>query len=223
MPHLPAIGLQKGIIMRRSRIAVASIALLIVGIAVGCDGFFVDPVLTGITVGPAATVQTGTTLQMTAVGSYNDGSQKKLSSNTHWSSATPTVAAVDSSGLVNGLGPGQSVIACAAETLTGSATVTVIVGNLASIQVTSQDGFSSITYGSSEQFVATGTANGQQIVLTTSVNWSTNPQVIPNVSIDTKSGLLTTTSGLTSLVQFQVIATDPTTGISGFMNFAVRQ
>ena len=137
------------------------------GIAVGCDGFFVDPVLTGITVGPAATVQTGTTLQMTAVGSYNDGSQKKLSSNTHWSSATPTVAAVDSSGLVNGLGPGQSVIACAAETLTGSATVTVIVGNLASIQVTSQDGFSSITYGSSEQFVATGTANGQQIVLTT--------------------------------------------------------
>jgi hypothetical protein len=43
------------------------------------------------------------------------------------------------------------------------------------------------------------------------------------VSIDTKSGLLTTTSGLTSLVQFQVIATDPTTGISGFMNFAVHQ
>lgn len=182
-----------------------------------------DPVLTGITVGPAATIQTGTTIQMTAVGSYNDGSQKKLSKNIFWSSASPTVATVDSSGLVSGLGPGQSVIGCAAETLTGSATVTVIVGNLSSIQVTSQDGFTSITYGSSEQFVATGMANGQPIVLTTSVNWSTNPAVIPNVSIDTKSGLLTTTSGLTSLVQFQVIASDPTTGISGSMNFTVHQ
>jgi trimeric autotransporter adhesin len=196
---------------------------LIVAMAVGCEGFFVDPVLTGLTVGPAATIQTGTTLQMTAVGSYNDGSQKKLSKNVHWSSASPTVASIDSSGLVAGLGPGQSVIACAAETLTASSTVTVIVGNLASIQVTSQDGFTSITYGSSEQFVATGTANGQQVVLTTSVDWSTNPKVIPNVSIDPKSGLLTTTSGLTSLVQFQVIATDPTTGISGFMNFTVHQ
>jgi len=218
-----AVCLEKGLIMRRSRIAVGSITLLIIGIAFGCEGFFVDPVLTGITVGPAATIQTGTTIQMTAVGSYNDGSQKKLSKNFFWSSASPTVATVDSSGLVSGLGPGQSVIGCAAETLTGSATVTVIVGNLSSIQVTSQDGFTSITYGSSEQFVATGMANGQPIVLTTSVNWSTNPAVIPNVSIDTKSGLLTTTSGLTSLVQFQVIATDPTTGISGSMNFAVHQ
>jgi Bacterial Ig-like domain (group 2) len=209
--------------MRKSRIVAASATLLIVAMAVGCEGFFVDPVLTGLTVGPAATIQTGTTLQMTAVGSYNDGSQKKLSKNVHWSSASPTVASIDSSGLVAGLGPGQSVIACAAETLTASSTVTVIVGNLASIQVTSQDGFTSITYGSSEQFVATGTANGQQVVLTTSVDWSTNPKVIPNVSIDPKSGLLTTTSGLTSLVQFQVIATDPTTGISGFMNFTVHQ
>jgi hypothetical protein len=99
----------------------------------------------------------------------------------------------------------------------------VIVGNLTSIKVTSQDGFTSITYGSNEQFVATGTANGQQIVITDSVNWSTNPAVIPNVSIDTKTGLLTTTSGLTNLVQFEVIATDPTTGIAGTTNFAVHQ
>ena len=106
--------------------------------------------------------------------------------------------------------------------MTGSATVTVIVGNLTSIQVTSQDGFTSITHGSSEQFVATGTANGQPVVITNSVTWSTNPTVIPNVSIDTKAGLLTTTSGLTTLVQFQVIASDPTTGISGTMNFAVH-
>ena len=179
--------------------------------------------LTGITVGPATTIQTGTTLQMTAVGSYNDGSQKKLSSKVYWSSATLKVATVDGNGVVTGVGPGQSMITAAFETVTGSPTMTVIVGNLASIQVTSQDGLDSIVYGSSEQFVATGTANGQQLNLTNSVSWSTNPAVIPNVSIDSKSGLLTTTSGLTTLVQFDVVATDPTTGISGSMRFTVHQ
>jgi len=59
---------------------------------------------------------------------------------------------------------------------------------LTSIKVTAQDNFTSIAYGRNEQFVATGTANGQEIVITDSVNWSTNPGVIPNVSIDTKTG-----------------------------------
>ena len=96
-------------------------------------------------------------------------------------------------------------------------------GNLTSNKVTSQNGFTNITHGSNEQFVSTGTASGQQVVTTDSVTWSTNPAVIPIVSIDTKSGLLTTTSGLTNLVHFDVIATDPTTGIFGTMNFTVHQ
>lgn len=209
--------------MRTWRIVIASIILLIVGIAAGCEGFFVDPVLTGITVGPAVTIQTGKTLQMTALGTYNDGSQKKLTSNVFWGTDSSSVATINESGLLTGVGPGQSVVTCAVETVTGSATVTVTVGNLTSIKVTSQDGSNSITYGSNEQFVATGTAGGQQVVITNSVTWSTNPAVIPNVSIDTKTGLLTTTSGLTNLVQFDVVATDPTTGISGTMNFTVHQ
>jgi trimeric autotransporter adhesin len=209
--------------MRRWRIVAASTILLTIGLAIGCDGFWVDPVLTGITVGPAVTIQSGKTLQMTALGTYDDGSQKKLTNNVFWGTDNPSVATINETGLVTGVGPGQSVVTCAVETVTGSATVTVTVGNLTSIKVTSQDGFTSITYGSSEQFVATGTANGQQVVITDSVTWSTNPTVIPNVSIDPKTGLLTTTSGLTSLVQFDVVATDPTTGISGTMNFTVHQ
>jgi Big-like domain-containing protein len=208
--------------MRRSRIAIFTITLLVIGLALSCDGFFVDPTLTGISVGPAATIQSGTTIQMAVVGTYNDGSQKKLSSNVYWASATPTVATIDAKGVVTAVGPGQSVINAAVETLTGSATVTVIVAGLSSIQVTSQNGFNNITYGSSEQFVATGTAGGQQINLTNSVTWSTNPQTIPNVSIDPKSGLLTTTSSQAPLVQFDVVATDPTTGIFGSMQFTVH-
>ena len=208
--------------MRGWRIAIFTITLSAICLGFGCDGFFVDPLLTGIAVGPAATIQTGTTIQMIVTASYNDGSQKKLSSNVYWASATPTVATVDSKGIVTAVGPGQSVINAAVETVTGSATVTVIVSGLTSIQVTSQNGFNNITYGSSEQFVATGTANGQQINLTNSVTWSTNPPTVANVSIDPKSGLLTTTSGQAPLVQFDVVATDPTTGLSGAMAFTVH-
>jgi hypothetical protein len=196
--------------------------LFVIALGLGCDGFFVDPVLTGIVVGPAATIQTGNTLQMSAVGTYNDGSQKKLSANIHWSSATTNIADVSPSGLVTGVGPGQATITGASETVIGSATVTVTVGNLTSIKVTSEDGLNNIPYGSNEQFIATGTAGGTQIDVTSSVTWSTDPSRIPSVSIDTNTGLLTTTSGPTSIVQFDVIATDPPTGISNRITFTVR-
>jgi hypothetical protein len=104
----------------------------------------------------------------------------------------------------------------------GTATITVTIGGLTAIQVSNQDNVTSIVYGNSEQFIATGTANGKQITITDSVTWSTNPSSIPNVSIASNSGLLVTTSGPTTAVQFNVVATDPTTNISNRMSFAVR-
>jgi len=194
--------------------------LLTLALALGCNGLFVDPVLTGVTVGPAVTIQTGNTVQMSAVGTYDDGSHKTLSSDVFWSTGADSVAAISKSGLVKGVGAGQATITGASGTVFGSATITVTIGGLSAIQVTSQDGLSNITYGSSEQFVATGTANGQQIDITDSVTWSTNPSP-PSVSIDPRSGLLTTTSGPATAVQLEVIATDPTTGISDSINFTV--
>jgi hypothetical protein len=204
------------------RIVASSITLLIIGLGIGCEGFFVDPVLTGITVGPAATIQTGETLQMSAVGTYDDGTQKSLSSGVHWSSASPSIAKISESGLVTAVGTGQSIISGASSTVSGSVTVTVSLGGLTSIQVTSGDGFTGIVWGSTEQFVATGTANGQQFDITESVSWTTNPSTIQDVSIDSNTGLLTTTSGRTDIVQFEVIATDPPTGISDHMTFTVH-
>jgi Bacterial Ig-like domain (group 2) len=195
--------------------------VLLVMIGPGCEGFFVHPVLTGITIGPSVTVQTGNTVQMSAVGTYNDGSQQKLS-NVYWSSSSPNIATISNSGLVTGMEPGQTTITGAKETVTGTTTITVSVGGLTSIRVTTQDGLTSIAYGQTEQFVATGTANGEQIDITDSVTWSTSPSSISSVSIASSFGLLTTTSGPSTAVQFQVVATDPTTGISGRMNFTVH-
>jgi len=209
-------------IKKATRPAGTLLVLVLLALLPGCEGFFVDPILTGITVGPSTTIQDGITVQMIAVGTYNDGSQSKLSSSVYWSSGTPSVATVNKSGLVTGLGPGQTTITGACETVTASATIIVTIGGLTSIRVTSEDGLTNIAYGSSEQFVATGTANGEQFNITDSVTWSTNPASLSDVSIDPTSGLLTTTSGPSSAVQFQVIATDPTTGIFGVMNFRVN-
>jgi hypothetical protein len=44
---------------------------------------------------------------------------------------------------------------------------------------------------------------------------------IPDVSIASDTGLLTTTSGPTT-VQFVVVAIDPTTGLSAQLNFTVH-
>ena len=188
----------------------------------GCEGFFVSPVLTGMTVGPTASIKTGTTLQMSAVGTFDDGSQKNLDSGVFWSTDAPTVAIVSSTGLVKAIAPGQASITGAHGTVTGSATVTVTLGGITSIQVTSSDGASSIAFGSSEQFVATASANGQQFDITNSVTWSTNPRSISDISIDSSTGLLTTASGSTTTETFTVVALDPTTGIVGQMNFSVH-
>jgi hypothetical protein len=208
--------------MQELRLVAAFALMVILGLGLGCEGFFVDPVLTGLAVGPSATIETGGTLQMSAVGTYNDGSQKSLTSGIYWSSGTPNVASISKSGMVTGAEPGQTTITGAAETLTGTTTITVTLGGLTSIKVTTQDGLTSIAYGNSEQFVATGTANGQQIDITTSVVWSTSPHSITDVNIGSTTGLLTTTSGPANTVQFAVIATDPTTNISGQMNFIVH-
>lgn len=207
---------------KKLQILAASATLLLFAVGVACNGFFVDPVLTSVTVGPTATIQTTETVQMSAVGTFNDGSTSSLTSGVSWSTASPDVASVTKSGLVTGVGQGSSIITAASGTQTGTATITVTIGGITSIKVTTSDGKTSIPFGSTEQFVATATANGKQVDVTNSVTWTTNPITITGVSIDPTSGFLTTTSGAGGTAQtFQVVATDPTTNISGFLNFSV--
>ena len=206
---------------RKIQLLLAFATLLMVAFAAGCQGFFVNPTLTGITVGPTATIQQGKTVQMSATGTYSDGTTKTLGKGVFWSSATQSVATVDSiTGIVTGVSPGTSVITGALGSVSGTATITVTLANITAIKVTSTD--SSVPYGTPEQFKATATANGQQVDVTNSVSWTTNPTSITDVSIDSTTGLLTTTAGPTTPVTFLVIATDPASGISGQESFTVH-
>jgi trimeric autotransporter adhesin len=206
-------------IKRQLQLLAALATLFLLALAIGCTGFFVNPTLTGVTVGPTATIQQGKTVQMTATGTYNDGSTKTITSGVFWSSGTTTVATVSSSGLVTGVGPGTSSIAGSSGTFSGNATITVAVSGITKITVTSQ--FPNITFGQTNQFTAMATTGSGTFNVTDSVTWTTSPSSIPNVSIDPTTGLLSTTSGGTPTT-FQVFATDPTTTISGFISFTVQ-
>jgi hypothetical protein len=53
-----------------------------------CDGFFVDPTLTSVSVGPQnLSVGLNEQWQMSATGTHSDGHQKTLTSGVVWSSA----------------------------------------------------------------------------------------------------------------------------------------
>ncbi len=186
--------------------------LLLFALGVGCSGFFVDPTLTSIAVGPQASIQTGGTVQMQAVGTYNDGTQSKITSGIFWSSSVTTVATISSTGLVTGVGIGQTTIARASGSVNGSTTVTVTLAGLSSIQITPIT--TSITAGNQQQYLAIGTANGKQVNLNGAgdLNWSIDNTDGSLIGID-NTGLVATDSTITGQQIVHVTASDPTTGI----------
>ena len=115
--------------------------LLILALAVGCKGFFVNPTLTAISVGPQnLQLNLNQQAQMSATGTYSDGSQKTVSSGVTWSSSnSSTVSVGQTSGQVTGVAIGSATISASAgscSACSGSTTVTVALQGVTSITVT---------------------------------------------------------------------------------------
>lgn len=84
-------------------------------------------VLTSISVAPAnAVIRAGSSVAMTALGTYNDGSMADVTAAATWSSGNPGVASVAGS-TVTGVAPGTATISATIGSVTGSTTVTVTV------------------------------------------------------------------------------------------------
>ena len=173
---------------RKLHLCLAFTALLGVAFTAGCRGFFVNPTLSTVTVGPATpSIQQGKTLQMTATGTFDDGSTKTLTTNVLWSTSDAATATVSASGVVTGVAPGTATITATSGTASGSTTVTITVANLISIAVTPTN--PSIKQGAIQQFMATGTIQGGGTVdLTNSASWISSNT---NVATITATGLAT--------------------------------
>jgi hypothetical protein len=123
---------------RRKLQLVASFGvLLLMALAVACNGFFVDPILQTVTVTPSGTgILIGATQQMTATGTYDDGSQKNITGTSAWTTSDQTIATVTpSGGSVKGIGTGTATIQATNGIVSGSTTV-IVQQQVTSIVVT---------------------------------------------------------------------------------------
>jgi trimeric autotransporter adhesin len=149
--------------------AVATLLLFAVGVA--CNGFFVDPVLTSVTVGPTATINQGGTVQESAVGTYNDGSTKSLT-NVQWSSDTESVATISTSGLVTGVSPGMATITGASGTVSGTAAVTVALNNVTGIKINPTTNHAQADGGTAQYTASATISGGSPVDVTATATWS---------------------------------------------------
>ena len=175
-PRSLAVSISK----RAFRFSSYATALVLLGLAFGCDGFFVDPTLTTLVVTPPTpSIVAGDSLQMTATGSYDDGSVKNITGQVTWTTSDQTRAKISGSGVVSALNAGSATISASSANVNGSTTVSITLASLASIQV-SPSSTSAIT-GQTVPFTATGNfVGGGSADITDAVVWSTDNQ---NVSI----------------------------------------
>jgi len=132
----------------------------------------------------------GTTGQLTAMGSYSDGSSQDLTKSATWSSSNPSVATVNGNGLAKGMAQGACTVTATQATVSGATTLTVAAPPLVSIAVTAAS--PSIGAGSTDQFTATGTySDGSTQNITGSVTWSVSNSAIATIA---SNGLATGTA-----------------------------
>jgi trimeric autotransporter adhesin len=146
---------------KKFQLVAAFATLLLFALGVGCSGFFVDPVLTSLTVGPTATINQGATVQESAIGTYNDGSTKTLSKGVQWSSSDGTIAGVNTSGLVTGASPGSATITAAFQATSGTSSITVNLGNVTALKISPPGNTNIAESGGSANFTALATVTGE--------------------------------------------------------------
>jgi hypothetical protein len=84
------------------------------------------PVLASIAITPSpASVTTGSYVQLTATGTFTDGSNANISNSVSWSSSGTSVATVNTTGLTYAASPGTVAITAASGSTSGTASLTV--------------------------------------------------------------------------------------------------
>jgi hypothetical protein len=163
----------------------------------------------------------GTSLQLAAMATTANGSQRDITAEAQWHSSDPAVAAVDPAtpGLVRARAVGSVTITATDPTtrIASSTLLTVTPAVLVSLAVTPPN--PSIAVGTTQQFAATGTySDNTTRDLTAAVDWSslfTGVATIGNAA-DSK-GLATSRATGSTLIT----ATDPATHIAGSATLTV--
>ena len=126
---------------QKLRLACTLAMLAALALTISCTGFFVNPTISSLSVGPASpTIQTGTTgntVQMTVFGTNNDGSTT-TSPSVSWGITPTSVATITTKGLVTSVSTGTATVTATSNQnpgATGTQTVTVTVGCISQIKI----------------------------------------------------------------------------------------
>lgn len=198
---------------QKLRLAGAFAVLAILALAVGCTGFFQNPVLSSLAIGPASpTVETGSTdntVQMTVTGTNNDGSEAQNPS-VAWSITPTSVATVSSNGLVTSVSTGTATVTATSNqnaSVSATQSVTVTVGCITSIVLSQTSGSVSASAGTTVEITAKAiTCNGSADVTDVATWTSSNSSlatvtagVVSAVAGITTSGTVTVTASIGSI------------------------
>lgn len=205
MARLPGFFHMPGL-KQKLRFAAGFSALLTLALAAGCRGFFVNPTLQSVAVSPTTgSVAPAGTIQMTATGTFDDGSTSNVTTKSTWQSSDTTVATVGpNNGLVKAATtisspPGVTTITATDGAFTNTATVTVCPV-VTSITVTPST--TNPAAGAAITFIVNAVFSGSvnQQVVTNDVTWTiSNTQVIPSISAGAAT-VSSTASGQTTTV-----------------------
>jgi trimeric autotransporter adhesin len=127
----------------------------------------------------------GTTLGLTATGTYSDKSTVDITTSVTWSSDTPSVATVNNAngkqGSVTALKIGTSLVYATLGQISASTTVTVTAAKLVSLTLAPAN--PTLAAGTSQALTATANySDGSSVDVTTSAVWSSDTTTVATVS-----------------------------------------
>jgi 6-phosphogluconolactonase (cycloisomerase 2 family) len=132
----------------------------------------------------ASSFPLGTATQLTATGTYTDGTKKDLTSQVAWAATTAGIVTISAAGVATSLAVGQTAITATLSGVMGNGSVTVTAATLVSIAITPAN--PTIPPGKTLQFTATGTySDATTKDLTTTVAWGATPPSVATVGAGT--------------------------------------
>jgi uncharacterized protein YjdB len=164
--------------------------------------------LNTITIAPAnPSIPVNTVQQLTATGSYSDGSSADLTSLVTWSSSSIGVATVGATGAVTGLAAGSTVITATLNNVSQTTAAIITAPAISAISVTPEG--MTLPIGISQQFTATAIySDGSTADLTSGVIWSSSSTAV--ATIDNTGLASTLAAGTTTIIATVGSLTDST-------------
>ncbi|MBK7537264.1 MAG: Ig-like domain-containing protein [Myxococcales bacterium] len=157
-----------------------------------------DAVLTSLAVTPVnPSVPKGLTQQMTATGTFSDGTTQNLTAMATWTSNAAARATVSAAGLVTAVTEGDATITAAMGTINGSSVVTVTAAVLQSIAITPAT--PSVAKGLTLSLTATGTYSDNSTQdLSATATWTSSNVAVATVNGRVVTGVTAGTSTITA-------------------------